>query len=84
MNGPESRTRILVVEDDDEQLTDLGQMVASFGYCAVLASSGDKALECLSSSTIDALVTDLVMPGVDGLDLLRRMNDREVRYPRSF
>ncbi len=81
MNSPESRTRILVVEDDEEQLTDLGQMVASFGYCAVLASSGDKALECLSSSTIDALVTDLVMPGVDGLDLLRRMNDRGGSIP---
>jgi DNA-binding NtrC family response regulator len=81
MNSSAARTRILVVEDDEDQLTDLGQMVASFGYCAVLASSGDKALECISSSKIDALVTDLVMPGLDGLDLLRRMNERGDSIP---
>jgi len=81
MNTAASQTRVLVVEDDEDQLTNLGQMVASFGYSAVLAANGEKALECLSSSKIDAMVTDLIMPGVDGLDLLRRMRDRVEPIP---
>jgi DNA-binding NtrC family response regulator len=81
MDTASSRKRVLVVEDDEEQLTDIGQMVASFGHCAVLASNGEKALEYISSSNIDALVTDLVMPGVDGLDLLRTMKDRGDSIP---
>ncbi|MGA7415599.1 MAG: sigma-54 dependent transcriptional regulator [Bryobacteraceae bacterium] len=81
MNTSRPTSRVLIVEDDEEQLTDLGRMVASFGYTAVLASTGEKALECLSSSKIDALVTDLIMPGVDGLDLLRRMKGRVESIP---
>jgi DNA-binding NtrC family response regulator len=81
MNSTRPPSRILIVEDDEDQLTSLGQMVASFGYSAVLAANGEKALECLSSSKIDALVTDLIMPRVDGLDLLRRMNERVESIP---
>ncbi len=81
MNSSISRARVLVVEDDDEQLTDLGQMVASFGYTAVPASSGNRALEALSSTKIDAVVTDLVMPGFDGLSLLRHIKERGDAIP---
>lgn len=70
-----SRTNVLILEDDPEQLADIGQMVASFGYNPVLAPSGERALECLSSMRIDSLVTDLVMPGFDGLSLLRHIKE---------
>ncbi len=81
MNASVSRGKVLVVEDDEEQLADLGQMVSSFGYTAVLASNGDRALEALSSTKIDGVVTDLVMPGFDGLGLLRHIRERGDAIP---
>jgi DNA-binding NtrC family response regulator len=72
---------VLVVEDDRDQLADLRQLVESFGYTAVLAPNGEEGLACISSSKIDVLITDLVMPGVDGMDLLRKINDRGDSIP---
>jgi DNA-binding NtrC family response regulator len=72
---------VLIVEDDRDQLTDLGQMVESFGYNPVLATDGDQALKSLLTCKIDGLVTDLVMPGVDGFDLLRKMKERGDSIP---
>jgi DNA-binding NtrC family response regulator len=82
MNMATSRTPpILIVEDDEDQLTDLGQMVASFGYDPVLATNGAEGLKCLCTRKIDALVTDLVMPGVDGFELLRKIKERGDSIP---
>ena len=65
-----------MVEDDKDQLESLAQMVASFGYTPVTANNGEEALSCLSDTNAEAVVTDLVMPGVDGWHLLRRLKER--------
>lgn len=43
------------------------------GYGAIGASTGVDALALLEKSTVDVIVTDLIMPGVDGFEILRRL-----------
>ncbi|MBI4275547.1 MAG: sigma-54-dependent Fis family transcriptional regulator [Rhizobiales bacterium] len=69
---------VLIVDDDPVQRRLLENMVRKFGYNAVIAEGGDRALAILSSNDsrpIDCIVLDLVMPDLDGLGLLARLRD---------
>jgi DNA-binding NtrC family response regulator len=72
---PES-ARILVVDDDQEERSALSQMVSAMGYVAEMATDGAEALEKLASGHIDVIVTDLMMPRLDGFELLRNLLER--------
>lgn len=63
--------RILVVDDRPEMAEMIADDLSDRGYVGVCATSGRAALELLQVERFDALVTDLRMPGVDGLALLR-------------
>src|SRR5271165_6633598 len=76
-----SRGRVLVVDDDEQELRSLAQMVTSIGYEAEAARDGEVALQKLGSTQIDAIITDLMMPRVDGFELLRTLLDRGDRIP---
>jgi DNA-binding NtrC family response regulator len=65
--------RALVVDDDENQRTDLAEMIASFGITPLTAADGQDAIEKLASCDVDVIVTDLVMPGMDGFGLLRHL-----------
>jgi DNA-binding NtrC family response regulator len=73
--------QILVVDDDADQRSDLAEMVASCGFEVTTAADGKEALAKISSRPVSAVVTDLVMPRMDGLALLREMADRGDRIP---
>jgi two-component system response regulator HydG len=64
------RARILVVDDERAMAEMLADGLADRGYQATALSSSDEAKERLRAEPYDALVTDLRMPGVDGLALL--------------
>src|SRR5215471_16396097 len=64
---------VLIVEDDPDQQSDLARMVSSLGYPVLTASDGAEALEKLRSTPVHVVLTDLVMPGMDGLELLRQL-----------
>ena len=63
--------RILVVDDGHEMAEMIADDLSDRGYAAVALTSGREALRCLREERVDALVTDLRMPEVDGLQLLR-------------
>lgn len=65
--------RALVVDDDENQRTDLAEMITSFGITPLTATDGQDAIEKLASCDVDVIVTDLVMPGMDGFGLLRHL-----------
>src|SRR4030065_2174929 len=65
MKGP-----ILVVDDDRSQRESVGSILASEGYWPVLAGSGQEALDALEHENVDLVLTDLVMPGMTGEDLI--------------
>jgi len=65
------RPHVLVVDDRAEMASVIADALVDHGYVAFAARSGREALEVLESERVDAVVTDLTMPQVDGLDVLR-------------
>ena len=63
--------RILVVDDGQEMAEMIADDLSDRGYTAIALTSGREALRCLREERVDALVTDLRMPEIDGLQLLR-------------
>ncbi|NOY44208.1 MAG: sigma-54-dependent Fis family transcriptional regulator [Deltaproteobacteria bacterium] len=65
--------RVLVVDDDASLRRILEYNLAQEGYAVATAASGEEALERLEKASFDLVVTDIKMPGMDGMDLLRRI-----------
>ena len=63
------RTRVLIVDDEEEILELLGEYLRTRGFEVVAAYDGRDAMELLRSGTIDAVITDLKMPDVGGMEL---------------
>lgn len=72
---------ILLVEDSKFTRNRLRQLLAADGYDVVEAENGRIALEKIEAATPDCLVTDLNMPEMDGISLLRALREREVAFP---
>ena len=69
--------RILIVDDDDMERTLERKILEKLGHELLMAEDGAKALEIFHAEDIDVVVTDMVMPHIDGLSLIReirRMN----------
>jgi DNA-binding NtrC family response regulator len=66
-------TRVLIVDDEESQRVGLASMVAAWGFTAETAADGQEALDKLSTFPAHVLVTDLMMPRMDGFELLRRL-----------
>ncbi|MBM4355827.1 MAG: sigma-54-dependent Fis family transcriptional regulator, partial [Deltaproteobacteria bacterium] len=62
---------LLVVDDDSSNLESLEGVFAREGYTVLLAAGGREALESVRKRRVDVVLTDLMMPDMDGLDLLR-------------
>jgi DNA-binding NtrC family response regulator len=67
-----SSIRILVVEDELSQRTVIGDILSDEGYMVDLAENGEVALAKLEGGGYQAVVSDLKMPGVDGLKVLEK------------
>lgn len=73
--------RVLIVDDDAVQRSDLAEMVASLGFEVATAADGREALNILESLTANVILTDLVMPRKDGIELLKELAARGDRTP---
>ncbi len=73
--------RILIVDDEENQRKSLGIGLRLEGYTVLEAADGEAALDVLAREPVDLALVDLMMPGINGLDLARRMRFRhpEVR-----
>jgi CheY-like chemotaxis protein len=65
--------KILIVDDEGDLRTLLGLCFLRRGHSIVVAGDGAVALECMTTHTPDLLVTDLNMPVLYGLELLRQL-----------
>jgi DNA-binding NtrC family response regulator len=74
-------TRVLVVDDDARQCELLAEMITSLGFHAVTAADGQEALEVHAESPVDIILTDLIMPRMDGFELLRSLEEHGDRTP---
>jgi len=68
--------RVLIVEDDHAARVGLEQLVTSWGFIAESASDGEEALEKVTSFRPAIVISDLVMPRMDGLALLRALQQQ--------
>jgi two-component system, OmpR family, response regulator MprA len=74
-------TRVLVVDDEPAVRRALERALKLEDYDVTLAENGQQALDELASSPADAVVLDVMMPGVDGLEVVRRMRRAGDRTP---
>jgi DNA-binding response OmpR family regulator len=65
----ESNAAILVVDDDQDVRSLAREMLCAEGFDVIDAGDGEAALALLSARPVDVLFTDLMMPGLNGLDL---------------
>ncbi|NIM93146.1 MAG: response regulator [Anaerolineales bacterium] len=64
---------ILVIDDEPSFCTVLSEILRSFGYHVQQAHSVDQALQVLEREPPDLILTDIMMPGTDGLTLIRQL-----------
>ena len=69
-------SRVLIVDDDPEERRDLARIVTTLGYIPEVAGDGEEALEKLGANPVDAILTDLMMPRMDGYTLLKTLPER--------
>jgi two-component system, OmpR family, response regulator MprA len=73
--------RILVVDDEPRLRSALGRALTLEGYEVGLARDAEEALRMLRIQTFDTVVLDVLMPGVDGLEVCRRLRAAEDDVP---
>src|SRR5262245_8778502 len=76
-----ARPRVLVVEDDRAIREGLADALAFHGYTAVQAERGDTGLDKALHGGCDLVVLDLVLPGSDGLSVLRELRRARPTLP---
>jgi DNA-binding response OmpR family regulator len=74
-------TRILLVDDDEETLELLREFFDDRGYAVETAGDGARALSCLNTFAADLVITDLEMPGMNGLELIRSLHTENPACP---
>lgn len=68
---------VLIIDDDRELCTLLGEYLGRQGFTACAVHDGAAAIGHLAHHRYDAVVLDIMLPGMDGLDLLRKLRERD-------
>ena len=75
---PVSKARILIVDDEEIFVHSLKINLLHQGYSVICASNGREALSLMGKEPVDLVISDLVMPDIDGIQLI---NESKERYP---
>ena len=70
-----ARRRILVIEDDPETAEQLVDFLATRGYATDLAADGNEGLRLAQSAPYAVIVIDRMLPGIDGIAVIRRLRE---------
>jgi len=73
--------RILVVEDETELRELLGRALKRQGHAVDLAADGTDGLHLATEYPIDLAIIDLGLPGESGMEIVRQLRERELKYP---
>jgi two-component system response regulator HydG len=76
-----NKTRILVVDDEPTARNGLGKLLGQEGYVVELAADGVEALASISENPPALVISDLKMPNMDGMELLKRLRQQGVEVP---
>jgi DNA-binding NtrC family response regulator len=75
----EHKGKIHIIDDEPIIHEVLGDLLTSEGYAVVNSANGEEALERHSSQTFDLILLDLLMPGMDGIEVLKLLKKRDPR-----
>lgn len=75
------RGRILLVEDDSDVAESIRNVLVEEGYSVAVVSRGDEGVERAQADSFDSVLTDLRLPGLDGLELVRAVRNTKARLP---
>jgi two-component system response regulator HydG len=78
---PVNEPRILIVDDEPDMVDNCARILRRAGYRCLTAVDPERAVSLLESERPDLLLTDLKMPGIDGLGLLRRAKELDSALP---
>ena len=83
MNAPSSLTpcTVAVVDDDSTSTALLSRILSRAGFTVIVYESGEELLEQLATSRPDVICLDVELPGIDGLETLRRLQAVEPHLP---
>ena len=73
--------RILVVEDEKKTASFIRKALQAEGFAGDLCGNGDDALVAVAATDFDGLVLDIMLPGRDGLGVLRQLRDHGNKTP---
>ena len=76
MEGNNDTAMILIVDDDEMVRMTLSILVENLGYNCLVAGDSTEAIATLKSTRVDLVLTDIVMPGMDGLELLANIKEK--------
>ncbi len=75
------KARVLVVDDDRQSLRLCESVLGAAGYVVTTANDGERASRLLDDQPFDVVLSDIVMPGLDGLNLLEHVRRRDLDLP---
>jgi DNA-binding NtrC family response regulator len=75
------RIRVLLIDDETVFVDNLAGILTRRGMQVQSANDGLKALDLLTNELYDVLVLDLRMPGMDGVELLKAIRERDIQTP---
>jgi len=73
--APETIKQVLIAEDDDHMRDALQELLVSEGYRVITAEDGLEALDWKSRVSVDLVIVDILMPGLGGPELIRRLRE---------
>lgn len=76
--------RVLVVDDDQDILSALQKRLTWMGHEVLTAEDGEQALKLAIEDQPDLMLLDIELPGMNGLDVLKRMTERRTNVPPQF
>jgi DNA-binding response OmpR family regulator len=73
--------KILIVDDDPAIRMLYKEELEDEGYIVIVASSGEEALKLFDDESPDVVTLDILMPGMDGIQVLRHMKEKNPQLP---
>ena len=71
-----SNARVLIVDDDPNMLSMLRRTLGFEGFAVITATDGEHALRTVEIDRPDVVVLDVMLPGLDGIEVCRRLRSR--------
>jgi two-component system response regulator HydG len=75
-------SRVLIIDDDPGVRESMSRMLSQAGYTVRLAETGEEGFDLARDGSFDVILSDMRMPGLSGIDVLRKL--RDVRVDASF